>query len=257
MKRKFIILISLFVSLLIVTACDLQNVNQSIKKAQQAVNKRDDKMTVSNFFKKVKRANRSVETVHFDMTTDVESRTRKHQTMTADIGYDSYTASINRANIIIEETINGVDSYQELVGNQNSSQSRTSKDGNWTKSNAAGSYRVHPSYFNFLKVLYTMKDDLVLKQSGNVYRLGLRSQNVDIVSLFKEELNLYLRGVSQSELKKGFEVTFDKKTFHLKTFKLSLSYAGSRGQLDMIAKGEFSRWNKLSDSQFSVSDSDA
>ena len=40
MKRKFIILISLFVSLLIVTACDLQNVNQSIKKAQQAVNKR-------------------------------------------------------------------------------------------------------------------------------------------------------------------------------------------------------------------------
>ena len=42
-----------------------------------------------------------------------------------------YTASINRANIIIEETINGVDSYQELVGNQNRVlNQRTSKDGN-------------------------------------------------------------------------------------------------------------------------------
>ncbi|MGT2750349.1 DUF6612 family protein [Streptococcus orisasini] len=252
MKKKCSILLTLFAGLLLLTGCGLQRMANSAKNQQET-----SKMSVKSFLKKVEKANSSVETVHFDMNTDVSSNGHKSQQMTADLAYDTSGETIEKANAVIDETVNGTNRYQEIVGDQNTAHVRTSKDGNWQTADPQGRYTIHPSYFNFLKVLYSMEDDLVLKQSGNEYKLTLRSQNVDVVSLFREELNLYVRGINQTELKKDFKVTFDKKKLYLKDFDLSISYNGDRGSLDLRAKGEFSKWNKVKDSQFSLPDAES
>lgn len=254
MKKKHAILVTVLAALLLVTGCVPQRLMNS-RQRQQTARKTNKKMSIEDFLDKVKEANDEIETVHFEMNTDVSSNGRKSQHMVADLGYDSSGETIKKANVVIDETVNGANQYQEIVGDQNTARVRTSKNGSWKTADPQGRYTVRPSYFNFLKVLYSMEDDLVLKQSGSEYKLTLRSQNVDLVSLFKEELNLYIRGINQSELKKDFEVTFDKKTFYLKDFNLQLSYDGQRGQLDLEADGTFSKWNKVKDSQFSVSDS--
>ncbi|MGT2925345.1 DUF6612 family protein [Streptococcus caviae] len=254
MKKKYAILLTVLAALLLVTGCVPQRVMNSGQK-QQTSRKTSKKISIEDFLDKVEEANDEIETVHFDMNTNVNSNGRKIQHMVADLGYDSSGDIIEKANVVIDETLNGANQYQEIVGDQNTARVRTSKDGSWKTANPKGRYTVRPSYFNFLKVLYSMEDDLVLKQRGSEYKLTLRSQNVDLVSLFREELSLYIRGISQSELKKDFEVTFDKKTFYLKNFNLQLSYNGQRGQLDIEADGTFSKWNKVKDSQFSVSDS--
>ncbi|MGT2949144.1 DUF6612 family protein [Streptococcus devriesei] len=253
MKKKYSILLTVLTALLLLAGC-LPPRLESSKKSQQEVNKTAKKMSVEDFFDKVEKANDAIETVHFNMDTDVTSNGHKSQHMTADLGYNSSGDIIERANVVIDETVNGSNRYQEIIGDKNKAQVRSSKDGNWRSATPDGRYTINPSYFNFLKVLYSMEDDLVLKQSGSEYKLTLRSQNVDIVSLFREELNLYVRGISQSELKKDFEVTFDKKTFYLKDFDLQLSYSGNKGKLDLEADGTFSKWNKVKDSQFSVTD---
>ena len=113
-----------------------------------------------------------------------------------------------------------------------------------------------PDYFSFLDIVYKMSDDLTIEEDDDAYVLSLRSQNIDLISLFSDELNLSLTGVEQTEVEKDFEIRFDKKTFYLEEFDMDLNYNGDKGSLSMDIGGTYSDWNKVKDSVFDAPSTD-
>ena len=95
-----------------------------------------------------------------------------------------------------------------------------------------------------------MENDLELTESDDEYTLVLKSQNIDLISLFEEELNLYITGISQTEVDKVFEVTFDKDDLYMTGFKMTFDYDGDAGMVDMDIKTDFSDWNQVDDTVF-------
>lgn len=216
------------------------------------------KPSVASFLKKVKSANKKVETVHFEMDLSLKvNQDSKSQDMEADLDYGTSASDLKRASAVIEQTKNGSRSYQEyiLAGGQGYPiYTRTSEDGTWTKQTTNGDYYVQPGYFSFLNILYKMKDDLKLKETSKTYTLVLKSQNVDLVSLFKDELNLVLTGVSQTDVDKTFTVTFNKKTLYLSAFTMNLDYKKGSDVLKMAIDTSYSQWNKVDSSRFLAPD---
>lgn len=89
-----------------------------------------------------------------------------------------------------------------------------------------------------------------MTESDDEYTLVLKSQNIDLISLFEEELNLYITGISQTEVDKVFEVTFDKDDLYMTGFKMTFDYDGDAGMVDMDIKTDFSDWNQVDDTVF-------
>lgn len=85
-----------------------------------------------------------------------------------------------------------------------------------------------------------MSDDLTIEEDDDDYVLSLRSQNIDLISLFSDELNLSLTGVDQTEMEKDFEIRFAKKTFYLKGFDMDLNYSSDKGSLSINIGGTYS-----------------
>lgn len=82
-------------------------------------------------------------------------------------------------------------------------------------------YFINPNYFDLVKVIDSMKDDLVLEDSESSYKLSLKSNNTDIFGLFKDQYSLEFNNFTQDETKKEFEVIIDKKTNLLTDIKFS------------------------------------
>ena len=123
--------------------------------------------------------------------SDVE----KSQNMVADMAYNTLGTEISKGYGVIEETNNGVASYSEWImsGKKDGeyvSYSRTSNEDSWNKQTGSAKYSINPDYMALLDILYSMEDDLNVEEKDNSYVLTLRSQNVDVISLFKNEFNL-------------------------------------------------------------------
>ena len=243
---------------LVLVACGTKNDKDVTNEPEKTITTEEKKLTVAEFLDEAEKANNEVETVHFDMDLSLQVNTnKKTQKMRADIDYGKQGDTIQRANALIDEVNNGQPVYQEYIlpgGDGNPVYSRTSKDGAWNKQSSDGHYFIQPGYFSFLKILYSMENDLELTESDDEYTLVLKSQNVDLLSLFKDELNLSITGVSQTEVNKVFEVTFDKDNYYMTGFKMTFDYEGDAGELDMDIETEFSDWNQLDDSTFQAPD---
>ncbi|WP_165209250.1 DUF6612 family protein [Streptococcus tangpeifui] len=247
MKKFIKITVLIFTSLLVLGACH-SKVTDKLKNTQA-------RMTVSQLIKKAKAANKKVETVHFDMDLSTTSLgERKNQKMEADLDYGDQAGDVERANGFISTKQDGSEEYQAFkMPGGGDIYSRGSRDAPWSLKSIDG-YNVDPDYFDFLDIVYSMKDDLKLKDDGTNYTLVLKSQNVDLVSLFEDELNMYLTGDSQSSMKKTFEVSFDKENFRLKSFKLKMVSKVRANRLSMKVESKYSKWNKISDSKFEAPD---
>lgn len=247
MKKIMKMAVLIFTSLLVLGGCH-SKITDKLQNAQA-------KMTVSQLIKKAKVANKKVETVHFDMDLSTTSLgKRKTQKMKADLDYGDQAGDVKRANGSISTKQDGSEDYQAFkMPGGGDIYSRASQDAPWTLKSVNG-YNVDPDYFDFLDIVYSMKDDLKLKDDGANYTLALKSQNVDLVSLFEDELNMYLTGDSQSSMKKTFEVSFDKENFRLKSFKLKMVSKVRANRLSMEVESKYSKWNKISDSKFKAPD---
>lgn len=254
MKKTFQIFGVLCTLSLFLVACGAKTEKDTGNVSQKVATTQEQNLTVAEFLDKVEKANNEVETVHLDMELFLQVNTnKKTQEMRADVDYGKQGDTIQRANASIDEVNNGQVKYEEFIlpgGDGHPVYSRTSKDGNWDKDTSDGHYFIRPGYFSFLKILYSMENDLELEESDDNYTLVLKSQNVDLLSLFKDELNLSITGVSQTELEKDFEVTFDKTNLYMTGFKMVFEYEGIEGQLDMDIETDFSAWNQLDDLTF-------
>lgn len=246
MKKSIKIAILIFTSLLFLGACNHKLTDQ--KKNNQ------DNMSTSQLIKKAKTANKKVETVHFDMSLTINSfGKKKSQKMKANLDYGDQADEIERASGEITTRQDGLNSYQEFIFPGTGAYFRNEENAAWGYKNLS-TYNIDPDYFDFLDIVYSMKDDLKVKVESDAYTLVLKSQNVDLLSLFKEELNLSLTGYSQSSMKKTFEVSFDKDNFRLKAFKLKMISKSRGSRLSFEVDSKYSKWNKISESKFDAPD---
>lgn len=241
MKKSKKIAILIFLSLLFLGACHSKLANKQ---------KTDQNMTVSQLIKKAKTANKKVETVHFDMSLVTNSLgKKKSQTMKADLDYGKASDNLEKVSGEIKTIQGGASNYQEFILPGDGAYFRDDKGASWTYKDLTD-YDVDPDYFDFLDIVYSMKDDLKLKDDGDNYTVELKSQNVDLLSLFEDELNLSLTGYSQSSMKKTFEVSFDKENFRLKAFELKMVSKSRRSRISIEVESKYSKWNKVSQSKF-------
>ena len=114
-------------------------------------------------------------------------------------------------------------------------------DGNVNKSSSSNvEYYLSPNYFYLVKILEKMKNDLVLEDKGSVYKLSLRSQNVDLYGLFKDQYSLDFNNFSQSDTTKKFEVEIDKESNLLTKLMLNFNLESEQlGNADLTAVSEF------------------
>ena len=251
MKRKFYYGFVCLLAFLCLAACRTTTNSQTAKTSSST----QKELTVEQLLKKVRKANKNnqMTSVALDMSVDIKSNSgSSHQDFSAQSRYNN--GDLIGVNLKIEDENNGTVSYEEDIitqtdGNKFDYYQRTSEDNQWT-SGKLDTVDLDPDYFSFLDIIYNMADDLTIEEEDDAYVLNLRSQNIDIISLFSDELNLTLTGVEQTEVDKDFEISFDKKTFYLTGFDLSLNYSGSKGKLVMDVDGSYSDWNKVSDSVF-------
>lgn len=213
------------------------------------------KFTVKTFLKEVKKANREVESVDLYLEADNQSNSEtKKQKLSAHILFAGPgQETIKKSTATLQERDNSKELYQEfiLVGDaENHLYSRSGKDEEWRKEVLEGEYDVEPNYHKFLDIIYSMEEDLKLEDDDeDGYTLTLRSQNIDIISLFEDELNMHLEGISQKEVEKEMELTFTKD-FYLEEIDTGFGYDGQKGKLDVDVRGTFSNWNEVDDSYF-------
>ncbi|KXT86040.1 hypothetical protein STRDD11_00078 [Streptococcus sp. DD11] len=193
-----------------------------------------------------------------DLSITVDGST-KHQTMDGSLLYDKQSKELDKGALILRETADGQQSYQEMImsgGQDMPVYSRDSEKGTWSKELTEGTarYFVRPDYFRLLEGLYSMADDVSMKESGSDYVFTLKSKNTDIIGLFGDEFSLELSGVAQSEMDKTLEVHLNKETLYLSDFKMDLSYSGEKGSLKTKIANRFSDWNKLADDAITAPD---
>lgn len=203
---------------------------------------------------KAESANKEVTSMRLDMECEIISDdSTKDQTFKGELIYDKGYGQLEKGNITVENNEDGQKNYQEMIMSGEEGLPiylRNSKDGSWmkqTKTNA--NYYVEPDYFELLKGISKMTNDVKLREIDDEYILTLKSQNVDLMGLFGEEFNLQLTGLTQAEMDKNLEVHFDKKTFYLKDFKLELSYSGQKGNLTLMADASYDDWNEITDDE--------
>lgn len=256
MKKRFLLTIFGLASSLILTAC-LPNMgpNDTDGSSSQSSSSKQEELTVDQLFDKVKDANQELESLHFEMSVSSDSNDIPGtQEIEADIVYNRPDLEIERINILLEEMKSGTTTaYQHdiLLGDSSGTIfSKKSETGDWTKLTGANNYNVQPDYFRLLDIIYSMEDDLELEENDDSYTLSLDNQSVDLVSKFSEELNMYVTGISHSEVDKEFEVTFDKESFYLTDFSVGLDYDGDKGSLSIDATGSYSDINEVDNSAF-------
>ncbi|AND79882.1 DUF6612 family protein [Streptococcus pantholopis] len=255
MKRKLYYGFICLLALICLTACGTSN--RQTKQTKESSSQQE--LTVDQLLKKAKRASNKVTSVAVDMQLDIKSSSgNTHQDFLAQAQYDN--GELTKVSSQIEETSGSQTSYDEVIAIQTDNNrftyyQRTDKNGQW-RNGEWETIDLDPDYFSFLDIVYKMSDDLTIEEEDDAYVLSLRSQNIDLISLFSDELNLSLTGVEQTEVEKDFEIRFDKKTFYLEEFDMDLNYKGAKGSLSMDIGGTYSDWNKVKDSVFDAPSTD-
>lgn len=259
MNKRFLLTLFALASSLILAACqpntpdpDSNNSNSSSQSSSS-----QEELTIEELFEQVKDANEDVESLHFDMSIENNTNgTTSTQEMETDVAYNTNNQEVKQVDMLIEETKNGATaSYQHDIWTGDSEGtmfSKKSETEDWTKLTGASSYNIKPDYFRLLDIIYSMEDDFELEENDDNYTLSLRSQSIDLVGKFSEELSMYITGVNQTEVEKEFEVTFDKETLYLTDFSIVLDYDGDKGKLNITAKGDYSDINEVDSSAFNA-----
>lgn len=80
------------------------------------------------------------------------------------------------------------------------------------ESSTGGGYFISPNYFELVRTINSIKGDLDVEDAGDSYRLSLKSQNTDLLGLFKEQFSIEFTNFDQHETEKDFEILINKES---------------------------------------------
>lgn len=208
-------------------------------------------ISVSELLEKAKDANNKVETIKINNEiTQIDTEDNKNiQHLFGDLQYDLNSKKVEKSQISIKYEGDLKDNQKDMeylfLGDEKKTLIEKSPDNSIKNEYYGENFVIKPDYFKLLNSIYSMDKDLLLKESSEDYVLTLNSQNIDILSLFGENFNLKFTGVTQNELDKQIEITFDKKTFLLKKFYFLIKYEGEKGKFNIENNTVYSDWNNV------------
>ncbi|MDO4667542.1 MAG: hypothetical protein Q4A90_06875 [Streptococcus sp.] len=256
MKAKKLSLAITLLSLICLSACSMTSTNNksnntsttsSSKKAKSSIK------TVEELLDKADTANDKVSSVQIDMelTTYINSnKATKNQKMHGLCFYDGY--ELAKGKVSLEEKQDNEITYEGILMTGDKDHSVYGEDGEngkWIQTGSGGEYYIEPDYFKLLNAIQEMSDDLKLTEEGDDYVLTLKNQDIDVMGLIGEQYNLSLTGITQDQLKKKFEIHFDKENYFLKDFSFSLKHQSTKGKLNIEVDTKYSKWNKLDEKE--------
>ena len=122
---------------------------------------------------------------------------------------------------------------------------RYNKSGEWDKEiyGKDGKYIVNPDYFQLLKGLNELTEDLALEETDDAYVFKLKNKDADLISIYGDEFQFNLSQFPDSKYKNDLIVKIDKKTKFLKEFKMTVSTLSNKGLLTIKSETTYSDWN--------------
>ena len=191
-------------------------------------------------------ASKNLKKLHSNTTFTIDDREEKQtQVMDGEGEFDPETGEVLNGKYSIT---NSDGSYQifDFVGDEEGSGylEEGHADGSMTKeTSTGGGYFISPNYFELVKMINSMKGDLDIKEEGDSYRLSLKSQNTDLLGLFKEQFSIEFTNFDQHETEKDFEILIDKESKLLTDLKLSFEIEDEeRGYLYIEVLSKFDKF---------------
>ncbi len=114
----------------------------------------------------------------------------------------------------------------------------------------ATGFFINPDYFNIIDIIFSIKDSLVIEETGEECKLVFdkeKGKDVDLFELFKDEFGLNVSGIKSDDLDKKMVFIFDKKTHFLKSVTLDFNYNGKAGKLILKATVDYSDFNEVNE----------
>lgn len=228
------------------------NTEQNTDTNNQEENKPAEEIDKDQLLEEIKTANEMIDNVDFDAFLDIMSnnnvKTKTNiQHMTGNVEYEPKSHNIKKATFQ-RESNDGFLVKFEFLGDkdhtfrQTTINTKTKNED--VKEQKHVNYKMYPDYYTLLDQIYMMKDDLVIEEKQDEYVMTLRSQNVDLLGIFQDSYSLNLKGVSQSEVKKDLEISFDKNTKYFKKIRLKFNYSGEKGKINMDIKTTYTNHKK-------------
>lgn len=168
--------------------------------------------------------------------------------MTSQVIYKTEKQEVEMAYISVKTLENGEENFKELLmpgGEMTPMYTRYNKSGEWDKEiyGKDGKYIVNPDYFQLLKGLNELTEDLALEETDDAYVFKLKNKDADLISIYGDEFQFNLSQFPDSKYKTDLIVKIDKKTKFLKEFKMTVSTLSNKGLLTIKSETTYSDWN--------------
>ena len=255
MRTKKSILLSLLAIIALgLGACSSINHqgNSAQKKTSQSSRKTED---ITSLLEEIETTNKKMTSVR--QKTDIsgslntkEETIQKKQKMTSQVIYKTEKQEVEMAYISVKTLENGEESFKELLmpgGEMTPMYTRYNKSGEWDKEiyGKDGKYIVNPDYFQLLKGLNELTEDLALEETDDAYVFKLKNKDADLISIYEDEFQFNLSQFPDSKYKNDLIVKIDKKTKFLKEFKMTVSTLSNKGLLTIKSETTYSDWNSV------------
>ena len=224
--------------------------NSAQKKTSQSSSKTKD---IATLLEEIETANQKMTSVRQkgDISGSLKTKDgtiQKNQEMTSQVIYKTEKQEVEMASITVKTVENGEENFKELLmpgGEEVPLYTRYNKTGEWDKEvqEKGGKYIVYPDYFQLLKGLNELTEDLALEETDNDYVLTLKNKGADVIGIYEKEFQFNLSQFPKSKYKNELTVKIDKKSKFLKEFKMAVSTSGNKGTLTIKSEISYSDWN--------------
>lgn len=224
--------------------------NSAQKKTSQSSSKTKD---IATLLEEIETANQKMTSVRQkgDISGSLKTKDgtiQKNQEMTSQVIYKTEKQEVEMASITVKTVENGEENFKELLmpgGEEVPLYTRYNKTGEWEKEvqEKGGKYIVYPDYFQLLKGLNELTEDLALEETDNDYVLTLKNKGADVIGIYEKEFQFNLSQFPKSKYKNELTVKIDKKSKFLKEFKMAVSTSGNKGTLTIKSEISYSDWN--------------
>ncbi len=224
--------------------------NSAQKKASQSSSKTKD---IATLLEEIETANQKMTSVRQkgDISGSLKTKDgtiQKNQEMTSQVIYKTEKQEVEMASITVKTVENGEENFKELLmpgGKNTPLYTRYNKTGEWDKElyGEGGKYIVNPDYFQLLKGLNELTEDLALEETDDAYVLTLKNKGADVIGIYEKEFQFNLSQFPKSKYKNELTVKIDKKSKFLKEFKMAVSTSGNKGTLTIKSEISYSDWN--------------
>ncbi|MBJ8325785.1 DUF6612 family protein [Streptococcus pacificus] len=257
-KHSFFSLVLIFGVLFLLVGCQANTDSNNNDNNQTETTKVSKEITVDDFLEEMQTKNEDLSSVKGEHQFKVSVNDNiSSQKIDSQLIFDD--SKLTKGDIVFNtESQDGKKLKEKFIYNSQEDPDvyrEVESDGNTTKeynSTKGNEFYFHPDYFEVLEIISSLKDDLQIKDKGDVYELSLKNKDVSLISAFEEQYNLSLTGVEEDETEKSLVITFDKDTYFCKEFRLVMTYDGKKGSLEMNVASEYSKWNEIDEDSIKI-----